>query len=249
MLIYLDRMPFLIGKFEKVVEQIFAYSMKKSSSRIIFPTTLHELALSKEKQSWLYYHKVDLCTCDSMFLTYFLRSKTHRTIDRVYGPELILAILDKNAKSKFSQKNLFLAPDKVTMLKMSTFIANQYPTLPAKFAFLPKGLNQKQEFNYLEKIEFSGPGIVWIGIGSPKQIKLANWFKANYKKVDVYCVGAAFDFLTKQQKQAPKWMQKNGLEWFFRLVTEPKRLWRRYLITIPKYLFSLLLERIKKKNS
>lgn len=233
-------MPFLVGKFDDVVSQITDGFLRSKASRIIFPTTLHELALSQDEEMMNFYKQVDCCTCDSMFLTYFFRHKTGQEIDRVYGPELILAILDKYARDELPQKNLFLAPDEKTMLKISTLISKKYPRISCTFAYLPRKLTKQQEVAWLDEINFSGYGSVWIGIGSPKQIELANWFKDNYQKVDIFCVGAAFDFITGQKKQAPKWMQKHGLEWLFRLITEPRRLWRRYLVIIPKYLFKVI---------
>ena len=240
MLIYLNRIPFLIGKFNQVADQIVRSFSRSKNSRIIFPSTLHELALSEDESAKNFYRQIDYSTCDSMLLTYFFRYKTGKKIDRVYGPELILAILDRYSKIKSSQKNLFLAPDKNTMNKMSVLLAKQYPQMHCTFAYLPKNLNKQQETAHLEKINFVGSGLVWIGIGSPKQIELASWFKTNYQKADVFCVGAAFDFLTGQKKQAPIWMQKHGLEWLFRLISEPRRLWRRYLIIIPKYLLKVI---------
>lgn len=238
-------MPFLLGKFNRVVDELVGSFLQSKTSRIIFPTTLHEMALSEDKNAKHFYKQIDYSTCDSMLLTYFFRYKTKKKIDRVYGPELILAILDKCVKTKQPRKNLFLAPDKKTMLKMSTLLAKKYPQISCTFAYLPKNISKQQELACLKKIGFAGPGLVWIGIGSPRQIELANWFKTNYQQVDIFCVGAAFDFLTGQKKQAPLWMQKNGLEWFFRLISEPRRLWRRYLIIIPKYLFKVIFLRKK----
>lgn len=243
MLIYLDKMPFLLGKFDFVADKIVTSFSASKSSRIIFPTTLHELALSQFENAKSFYQQINYCTCDSMLLTYYFRYKTRKKIDRVYGPELIFAILNKYAQTKSPVQNLFLAPDKKTMQRMSSLFAKKYPGMLSTFAYLPKNISTEQEVAFLKKIKFPGKGLVWIGVGSPKQIELANWFKINYRHVDIFCIGAAFDFLTGQKKQAPKWMQKHGLEWFFRLLTEPKRLWRRYLITIPSYLLKTVLFR------
>lgn len=239
-------MPFLLGKFDYVVDRLFAEIDQRVQSQIIFPTTLHELALKSAKQSTFSYQSVDFCTNDSMILTYFFRFKYGFAIDRVYGPELMLAILDKNQAQGHKFKNLFLAADQSTMQKMQVVLKEKYPHMLADYAFLPKSISLSVERSFLKKIDFSGVDIVWLGIGSPKQIELAHWLKANVSSTSIFCVGAAFDFVTGRKKRAPHWMQQSGLEWLFRLLSEPKRLWKRYLLIIPKYLLSLTLKTKKK---
>jgi len=82
----------------------------------------------------------------------------------------------------------------------------------------------------VERINHSGAGLVFIGLGCPKQDHFAAEHQDRIKAVQV-CVGAAFDFHAGQKRIAPVWMQRHGLEWFFRLCQEPRRLWRRYLVT------------------
>lgn len=238
-------MPFLLGKFNHVVDRLFAKIDHKSTAQIIFPTTLHELALKHAKQSEFSYQNVDFCTNDSMILTYFFRLKYGSTIDRVYGPELMLAILDRNQASGYKFKNFFLAADQSAMQKMRVLLKERYPQMLAGYTFLPKNISANQEQSFLKKIDFSKVDIVWLGIGSPKQIGLANYLKKNIPRISIFCVGAAFNFVTNQKKQAPRWMQRSGLEWLFRLLREPKRLWRRYLLIIPRYLFSYMLKNTK----
>jgi N-acetylglucosaminyldiphosphoundecaprenol N-acetyl-beta-D-mannosaminyltransferase len=90
------------------------------------------------------------------------------------------------------------------------------------------------DFDAIEKIKTAKPDIVWIGLSSPKQ---DYWMLDNYKHLNctLVGVGAAFDFLAGTKKRAPKWMQKIGLEWVFRLLTEPKRLGPRYVKSLSKF--------------
>jgi N-acetylglucosaminyldiphosphoundecaprenol N-acetyl-beta-D-mannosaminyltransferase len=87
-----------------------------------------------------------------------------------------------------------------------------------------------------EKIRQSGAQIVFVGLGCPRQEVWAYEFRDRLK-VPILAVGAAFPFLAGTLRQAPQWMQDRGLEWLFRLSTEPRRLWRRYLLLSPAYLF------------
>jgi len=92
------------------------------------------------------------------------------------------------------------------------------------------------------RIEKSGVGIVFVGLGCPKQ---EFWMAshAGHLRAVTIGVGAAFDFLTGSLRRAPVWMQRAGLEWLFRLLSEPRRLWRRYLVTNTLFLFYLLQNR------
>ena len=92
-------------------------------------------------------------------------------------------------------------------------------------------LTQAEETGVIDRIRTSQPDVVWVGLGAPKQ---ELWMASHWKLLRpalLLGVGAAFDFHAGEKKMAPLWMQRNGLEWFFRLITEPRRLWRRYLFT------------------
>jgi N-acetylglucosaminyldiphosphoundecaprenol N-acetyl-beta-D-mannosaminyltransferase len=83
------------------------------------------------------------------------------------------------------------------------------------------------------------PDIIWVGLSTPKQER---WMAAHAGKLDckvMIGVGAAFDFHAGLLRQAPSWMQKSGLEWFFRLCVEPRRLWRRYLYNNPRFIWKM----------
>lgn len=240
MLIYLENRKFIIGKLNQVLDFLLKSLNETPFSKIILPCSLNDLALQNEVSYKLSYQEIDFCTSDSMFLTYFFRHKYKTQIDRVYGPDLMLAILNKNKKSKF--KHFFIAPNVDTMKKIKLFINQKYPKMKCDFDFLPKDISSIKETYFLKKVIANEPNFIWLGVGSPKQIKLAAHLKENSSGIGIFCVGAALDFLSGNQKQAPVFLQKNGLEWLFRLLSEPRRLWRRYLIIIPKYLISFLFK-------
>ena len=92
-------------------------------------------------------------------------------------------------------------------------------------------------------IRDSGANVVWVGLGSPKQERWVARMKSRLTPAVYISVGAAFAFHAGMLKQAPAWMQKRGLEWLFRLVSEPRRLWKRYLVGNTLFLWYLLLDR------
>lgn len=94
----------------------------------------------------------------------------------------------------------------------------------------------------MTEIDASHPDVIWVGLGAPKQER---WMAKHVGQVSapvLIGVGAAFDFHTGRKPQAPRWMQRAGLEWFFRLTTEPRRLWRRYLINNPRFIALIMLQ-------
>jgi N-acetylglucosaminyldiphosphoundecaprenol N-acetyl-beta-D-mannosaminyltransferase len=92
------------------------------------------------------------------------------------------------------------------------------------------------------------PHVVWVGLGAPKQELWMNSLSAAVPEVLFMGVGAAFDFLTETKKRAPQWMQKTGLEWLYRLIQEPKRLWRRYFQTNSRFVFLVLREALNPRK-
>ena len=96
-------------------------------------------------------------------------------------------------------------------------------------------------------IRDSGADVVWVGLGMPKQELWMHRMRPELPGIALLGVGAAFDFLAGTKKQAPAWMQKAGLEWLFRLVQEPRRLWRRYVWNNPAYVVLLTVQVIRHK--
>ena len=100
----------------------------------------------------------------------------------------------------------------------------------------------------IQAINKANPDLLWIGMTAPKQEK---WTYQHWKELDIHChvgtIGAVFDFYAGTVKRAPLWWQKHSMEWLYRLLFEPKRMWRRYVIGIPLFLWNILKEKIGKK--
>jgi len=111
-----------------------------------------------------------------------------------------------------------------------------------------RNLSAVEETKMVEWLNRSGAQIVWVGLGSPKQDLWMFQHRHRLSAPILIGVGAAFDFYAGRIRQAPRWMQRSGLEWLFRLGSEPGRLWRRYLIYNPKFVFNLALQMMKLKK-
>jgi exopolysaccharide biosynthesis WecB/TagA/CpsF family protein len=155
---------------------------------------------------------------------------------RVYGPDLTLAVLAQAARQRIPVYFYGSTPDVLSLLRVN--LKTRFPDLiiagtqPSTFGRTPPEVADQ----IADKIRQSGAQVVFVGLGCPRQEVWAYEFRHRLK-MPIVAVGAAFPFLAGTLRQAPKWMQDRGLEWLFRLGSEPRRLWRRYLLMSPAYLF------------
>jgi exopolysaccharide biosynthesis WecB/TagA/CpsF family protein len=158
--------------------------------------------------------------------------------DRVYGPDLTLALCKKAADEGVPIYLYGGRPEVVE--KMRDNLMRRFPGLRiAGYESPPfRALTPEEDEQMVQRINGSGAGIVFIGLGCPKQDLFAYEHRDRIQAVQV-CVGAAFDFHAGVLPQAPTWMQRRGLEWLYRLMREPRRLWRRYLVTNTIFLAKL----------
>lgn len=161
-----------------------------------------------------------------------------RLDDRVYGPELTLRVCA--AAQEAGLPVLFYGSKPETLAALSENLGRAFPKLriaglmPSKFRTLTEAENEE----VLRKIRATGAGLVFVGLGCPRQEVWA-YENAQALSLPVLAVGAAFDFHAGLLKQAPKWMQDRGLEWLYRLSREPRRLWRRYAYLNPLFCYAV----------
>lgn len=158
--------------------------------------------------------------------------------ERVYGPELMLQLCRRAARDGVSVYLYGGSPEVAEALQQN--LKDMLPDLQiAGYESPPfRALTPEEDRQVIERINSSGAGIVFIGLGCPKQDQFAHSHRNTINAVQV-CVGAAFDFHAGAKSTAPGWMQKRGLEWLYRLIQEPRRLWHRYLVTNSSYLLRL----------
>lgn len=165
----------------------------------------------------------------------------HRTRlrERVYGPELTLRLCRAAAEQGVS---IYLYGGSPAVLeKLQENLLRLCPGLQIAGAESPpfRPLSPEEDQEAIERINASGAGLAFIGLGCPKQDHFAFEHRASIQGVQL-CVGAAFDFHAGAKPMAPEWMQRRGLEWLFRLYQEPRRLWRRYLTTNSTFIARLM---------
>lgn len=184
----------------------------------------------------------DWVTPDGMPVVWALRLLGARSVGRVYGPDLLLALTERSAEAGYAQFYLGGAPGVAEQLAVN--MKAHFPGLRVAGTLCPpfRALTVAEEAELVRTVNDSNAHILWVGLGSPKQDVWMQRFRSRLSAPLLVGVGAAFDFFTGRQKQAPRWMQRSGLEWAFRLAHEPRRLWHRYLIYNPKFVFQLLLQ-------
>jgi N-acetylglucosaminyldiphosphoundecaprenol N-acetyl-beta-D-mannosaminyltransferase len=182
---------------------------------------------------------------DGISLVWFARFKGYSLKDRVYGPDLMLEFLKASEAKAYS--HFFYGATEKTLNLLIDNLKIRFPGLRIVGSYAPpfRTLNVNEDRAIINMINKLNPDVVWVGLGCPKQ---QLWMHEHKNKLTVPVmvgVGAAFDFLAGVKPQAPRWIRDNGFEWLFRLVTEPKRLWRRYLVSYPLFIYYIFVDLIK----
>ncbi|SFD26910.1 N-acetylglucosaminyldiphosphoundecaprenol N-acetyl-beta-D-mannosaminyltransferase [Tropicimonas isoalkanivorans] len=185
-----------------------------------------------------------LVTPDGMPLVWELRRSGHETAGRVYGPDLMLEMVVRG-QSRGLRHYLYGATDE-TLEKLRAGLLEHAPEAQIVGSYAPpfRPLTNEEEADVAARLNEARADIVWVGISCPKQERWMAQMRDRLEAPVLVGVGAAFDFHAGNTVQAPDWVQQAGLEWAFRLKTEPRRLWKRYLRIVPTYLFLLAAERM-----
>jgi N-acetylglucosaminyldiphosphoundecaprenol N-acetyl-beta-D-mannosaminyltransferase len=187
-------------------------------------------------------NSADLVTPDGMPVVWLGKIYGHKNIRRVYGPELMDAVCSVSVKNGF--KNYLYGSTQGVLNKLKEQLVKKYPGLIISGMFSPPfcQLSNDEDNDIVKEINNNAPDIIWVGLGSPKQDLWMYEHRDRISASVMIGVGAAFDFLAGTKPQAPRWIRDNGFEWLFRLVIEPKRLWRRYLVDNFLFIYYVAIE-------
>ena len=190
------------------------------------------------------HNRAFLVTPDGMPLVWALKRAGYTDSDRVYGPDLMLSVFAAG-EPKGLRHFLYGATEK-TLDRLRTRLLEKFPDAQIAGAYAPPfhDLSKQEEADVAGRINRSKADVVWVGIGSPKQELWMARMRSRLNPSMLIGVGAAFDFHAGLKRQAPKMIQRSGFEWAFRLACEPRRLWRRYAVTVPSFLVLSVLQRL-----
>ena len=202
--------------------------------------TVVESALNKKYKEVI--NNSFLALPDGKPLSIVARLKGEKNIRRIFGPTFFEKTLDWGQTDGI--KHYFFGSSEETLEKIINVIKNRFPSALISGSFSPPYSEFTLEENelFLKRMNESGADIFWIGLGAPKQ---EIWMYENYKKLDsgvMIGIGAGFDYLAGNTKHAPVWMKNMSLEWLYRLIQEPGRLWKRYLVTNTLFIWYIFLE-------
>jgi len=207
----------------------------RGESRYVCVATVHMVMEAYDDPAYRdIVNAADLVTSDGMPLVWGLRMLGLRSATRVYGPDLTPIVCERAARDGIPVG--FYGSSEAVLSDMVGALQAAYPALQVAYRHSPpfRELSDTEIEDELQALRDSGARIIFVGLGCPKQER---WMQARRGEVDAVMlgVGAAFDYVAGSKAQAPDWIQSLGLEWLFRMVTEPRRLWRRYLYNNPRF--------------
>lgn len=216
--------------FTEAIDCISAWS-KLRESRYVCITNVHSVVTASEDADFSSVLKAaDMCTPDGAPVAWVMRKLGHKDQVRVNGPDLMWQYC---AHAQITGESFYLyGGEQKTLDVLLARLKACFPDLKIAGSYSPpfRQLTEQEDSEIIEQINASGAGIVWVSLGCPKQEK---WMFDHRGKINAVMigVGAAFDYHAGTIKRAPLWMQNSGLEWLHRLCSEPRRLWKRYLVT------------------
>lgn len=237
----------------EVIEQMEDWIKEKSFGHDIVVSNANDAVIcKKDPQVQEAVNTSSLSVPDGMSLILLARRYGFPLKKRVYGPDLMFEFLKRAVQKGYS--SYFYGSTNDVLNKLSTNLRNDFPDLKIAGSYSPpfRELTKEEEEKVIEEINCVSPDVLWVGLGCPKQ---QLWMHRNRDKLKVPViagVGAAFEFFAKTKLQAPLWIRDHGFEWLFRLVTEPRRLWKRYLVNGSLFIYyvtqEFILSQIKRRK-
>jgi N-acetylglucosaminyldiphosphoundecaprenol N-acetyl-beta-D-mannosaminyltransferase len=214
-----------------------------SASRYVCVTGVHGVMESQVDPALRDIHNgAGLVTPDGMPLVWLSWLHGHRQVERVYGPDLMLACCEASIERGY--RHFFYGGGSGVPERLAARLQARFPGLNVVGTWSPpfRDLSAAEEAAMIDHIAAARPDIVWVGLSTPKQERWMARYVGRLNVPVLIGVGAAFDMHSGMKRQAPRWMQRSGLEWVFRLMSEPRRLGRRYLVNNPWFVWRLLLQ-------
>ena len=215
----------------KVIAQMEGWIGTRERCRYVAVTGMHGVTeAQRDPEFRQILNSADLVVPDGMPLVWVARLRGHRLKRRVYAPELMLQFCEEAASKGY--RHYFYGGAPGVAEKLASVLQTRFPGLRVAGVCSPpfRPLTQEEDDGIVAAINRAAPDIVWVGLSTPKQERWMFEHRDRLRVPVLVGVGAAFDINANVKKQAPAWMREHGMEWSFRLLQEPCRLWKRYLI-------------------
>jgi len=222
--------PVDVISFAQAQDRVLAWGHARESRYVVLANVHVVVTAAREPAFGAVVAAADMATPDGAPVAWMLRKLGHAGQERVSGPDLTWALLARCAAEGLPV--YFFGSTGETLGLLAGRINAAFPALLVAGLEAPpfRPMTPEEDAEAVARINASGAGLVFVGLGCPKQ---EHWMLAHRGRVNAVMlgVGAAFDFHAGTVSRAPLWMRENGLEWLHRLASEPRRLWRRYLVT------------------
>jgi N-acetylglucosaminyldiphosphoundecaprenol N-acetyl-beta-D-mannosaminyltransferase len=242
--------PLAVSDYEQVLDWMEA--VIESGARAYLTAAAVNLVMSarEDPEARAAVLGATLAVPDGQPLVWALHALGHRSATRVYGPDLMAAFCERAARKGTP---MFLyggrSPEALTLL--ADRLRERFAGLRIAGGHSPpfRALSPAEEDQLVREINASGAAVVWVGTGQPKQEKWMHRMRPRLSAPLLVGVGAAFDFHAGLLPQAPRWLQRAGLEWAYRLAHEPRRLWRRYSRQNPRFVAGFAHQYVRHRRS
>lgn len=222
--------PIDVLSWERALSRIGHWASQRQS-RYVCITNAHSVVTGRQQAEFAQVLAgADMVTPDGAPVAWMMKRLGHATQQRINGPDLMIKYCELAAQRR---ESIFLyGGEPTTLARLQEILLARFPGLQIAGAISPpfRAATPQEAAATVDAINNSGAGSVWVSLGCPKQ---EYWMAAHRGRINAVMVGvgAAFDYHAGTITRAPLWMQQSGLEWLHRLCSEPRRLWRRYLVT------------------
>lgn len=234
---------------EVALDQIQDWIVKGSRDYVCVCTVHTVMECQRSEELLNAVNAAGMVTPDGMPLVWLSRLAGHAQVSRVYGPDLMLAELRRSGS--LPHRHFLYGGGPGVAETLGQVLRRRFPGVEIVGTFTPPfaPVEELCTPEAASQINAARADIVWVGISSPKQERWMASMRPHLQAPVLIGVGAAFDFHSGRVRQAPRWMQRSGLEWVFRLSQEPRRLWKRYLVDNPIFLFKIARQRLGRRRS
>lgn len=228
-----------ITNMKEVVDFITS-NIKELSGKYICVSNVHTTVMSYENPEYKnIQNSASIRIPDGKPLSIVQKRRGHKEAERVTGPDLMQTLFEESSENHL--RHYFYGSTEETLKLLEKKLKEKYPDIEIAGMYSPpfRVLTDEEDKEIIKNINDTKADVVWVGLGAPKQEK---WMYEHMDKINglMIGVGAGFDFLAGNIKRAPKWMQKCSLEWLYRLLQDPKRLFTRYMKTNFKFIWLIL---------
>jgi N-acetylglucosaminyldiphosphoundecaprenol N-acetyl-beta-D-mannosaminyltransferase len=242
--------PLALTDYERTMDWMDATVQARGKGYICVAATHTVVACQDDPELAAAVHGASLVVPDGQPVVWAMNALGHDLSSRVYGPDLMARYCERSALTG-ARMFLYGGRNQGALVQLALNLRRLYPGLQIVGGYSPpfRTMSEEEREAVVAEINHAKPDVVWVGIGVPKQEKWMASLRARLDAPVLVGVGAAFDFHAGLVPQAPSWMQSSGLEWLYRLLQEPRRLWRRYLTYNPRFVLGFARQYVRHRRA